>query len=150
MGALAAQAWTLMWKARIRRNDRGFAAVEMLVTVAIVVLIGTVAIFALGRSDRAQLHSDAAEIALILQQARLQAAETGRPVEVQYSQDDRSIATPSALHEFGRGVTSSSDSARILIRPSGENEGLDLVLVAGTSTRSVQLDWLTGQVRVTP
>lgn len=142
-----------MWKARSprkHRNARGFAAVEMLVTVAIVVLIGTVAIFALGRSDRAQLQNDVAEIALILQQARLQAAETGRPVEVLYSQDDRSIATPTAVYEFGRGVTSETESARILIRPSGENEGLDLVLAAGDLTRSVALDWLTGQIRVSP
>ncbi len=139
-----------MWKARYHQRHRGFAAVEMLVTVAIVVLIGTVAIFALGRSDRAQLQSDASEIALILQQARLQAAETGRPVEVTYSQDDRTIATPTAVHEFGRGVTSSTDSTRILIRPSGENEGLDLVLLAGDLSRTVRLDWLTGQIRVAP
>jgi Tfp pilus assembly protein FimT len=122
----------------------------MLVTVAIVVLIGTVSILALGRTDRAQLQNEVSEIALVLQQARLQAAETGRPVEVQYSQADRSISTPTALHEFGRGVTSSTDSARILIRPSGENEGLDLVLMAGDLTRSVELDWLTGQIRVGP
>ncbi len=119
-------------------------------TVAIVVLIGTLAIFALGRSDRAQLQSDVAEIALILQQARLQAAETGRPVEVQYSQRDRSLSTPTALHEFGRGVSSPTNSARVIIRPSGENEGLDLILVAGDFTRSVELDWLTGQIRVAP
>ena len=141
-----------MWKARAHRNHsaRGFAAVEMLVTVAIVVLIGTVAIFALGRTDRAQLQDDAAGIALVLQQARLQAAETGRPVEVLYSQEDRSISTPTALHEFGRGVTSSTDSTRLLIRPSGENEGLELVLLAGELSRSVVLDWLTGQIRVGP
>lgn len=135
---------------RKSQQTRGFAAVEMLVTVAIVVLIGTLAIFLLGRSDRAQLQNDAAEIALILQQARLQAAESGRPVEVQYSQRDRSISTPTAVYEFGRGVTSDTESARIIIRPSGENEGLDLVLAAGDFTRAVELDWLTGQIRVSP
>lgn len=141
-----------MWKARRhnRSRARGFAAVEMLVTVAIVVLIGTVAIFVLGRTDRAQLQADATEIALVLQQARLQAAETGRPVEVQYSQDERSISTPTALHEFGRGVTSSTESVRLVIRPSGESEGLELQLSAGDHTRSVELDWLTGQIRVGP
>ncbi|MDP5086679.1 MAG: hypothetical protein NWQ23_14775 [Yoonia sp.] len=140
-----------MWKARRskrRRSTRGFAMVEVLVTVAIVILVGTVAIFALGRSDRAQLQNDVAEIALILQQARLQAAETGQPVEVQYSREDRSLATPTASYEFGRGVTSTTESARIVIRPSGESEGLDLVLVAGDFTRSVALDWLTGQIRI--
>lgn len=146
-------ALTPMFRARTSKKTRstvGFAAVEMLVTVAIVVLIGTVAIFVMGRSERAQLQDDVAEIALILQQARLQAAETGRPVEVLYSQADRSLATPTAVHEFGRGVTSTTDSARILIRPSGENEGLDLILVAGDFTRSVELDWLTGQIRIAP
>lgn len=142
-----------MFKAKRPRKtirNRGFAAVEMLVAVAIVVLIGTVAIFMLGRSDRAQLQNDVAEISLILQQARLQAAESGRPVEVLYSQRERSVATPMAVHEFGRGVTSSTESARVVIRPSGENEGLDLVLIAGDFTRSVELDWLTGQIRVSP
>ena len=124
--------------------------VEVLVTIAIVVMIGTITIFALGRTDRAQLQNDAAAIALVLQQARLQAAETGQPVEVQYSQKERTVATPTAAHVLGRGVSSPTVSARILIRPSGESEGLDLVLVAGALTRSVELDWLTGQIRLSP
>ena len=140
-----------MWKARPRRkHSGGFATVEVLVTVAIVVLIGTVSIVALGRTDRAQLNDDVASVALILQQARLQAAETGRPVEVIYSQDDRSIASPRDLYAFGRNVSSPTDSARILIRPSGENEGLDLVLEAGNHRRTVAIDWLTGQIRLSP
>lgn len=142
-----------MFKARSSKKTRGtsgFAAVEMLVTVAIVVLIGTVGILVMGRSERAQLQDDVAGIALILQQARLQAAESGRPVEVLYSQPDQSLSTPTAVFEFGRGVTSTTESASILIRPSGENEGLDLVLVAGDFTRSVELDWLTGQIRIAP
>ncbi|MEO1639572.1 MAG: hypothetical protein AAFU41_10050 [Pseudomonadota bacterium] len=146
-----APATPLMWKARPNRKPaRGFATVEVLVAVAIVVLIGTVSIFALGRTDRAQVQNDAAAIALILQQARLQAAESGRPVEIQYSQRDRSIATPRETHVFGRGVTSPTESARVILRPSGENEGLALILVAGDHRRAVTLDWLTGQIRVTP
>jgi len=148
-----ARALPQMWKARRRRQTRrtrGFATVEVLVTVAIVVLIGTISIFALNRTDRAQLTDDAAAIALVLQQARLQAAETGRPVEVQYSQRDRSIATPTATHTFRRAVESPTPSARVIIRPSGENEGLDLMLRAGDHRRIVSLDWLTGQIRVLP
>lgn len=142
-----------MWKARPfqkGRAARGFAMVEVLVTVAIVVLIGTIAIFAFGRSDRAQLHNEAAALALVLQQARLQAAETGQPIEVIYSQEAQTLSTPTGRHALARSVTSPTGSARVLIRPSGENEGLDLVLVAGDQSRSVTLDWLTGQIRVTP
>lgn len=116
-------------------------------TVAIVVLIGTISIFALGRTDRAQLDKDVAAIALALQQARLQAAETGQLVEIIYSQPDRSLSTPTTTLEFGRGVSSPTESARILMRPSGESEGLELVLVAGEMSRTVGVDWLTGQIR---
>lgn len=153
MDDLVALAWMQMWKVRPHRRPRGalgFAMVEVLVTVAIIVLIGATAIFALGRSDRAQLQNEVAEIALVLQQARLQAAETGRSVEVVYSQQDGSLATPTQQHQFGRGVTSATKSTRILIRPSGENDGLYLVLVAGDFTRSIELDWLTGQIRIAP
>lgn len=142
-----------MWKVRRPARGRsalGFAAVEMLVTVAIVVLIGTISIFALGRTDKAQLENDVASIALMFQQARLQAAETGRPVEVIYSQPDMSVTTPVETHIFGRGVTSPTESATIIIRPSGESEGLELELVSGDLSRTVGVDWLTGQVRLSP
>ncbi|MDX8349124.1 hypothetical protein SLH49_14155 [Cognatiyoonia sp. IB215446] len=116
--------------------------------VAIVVLIGTISILALGRSDRATLQNDVAEIALLLQQARLRAAETGQPVLVEYSEADRTLRTAFTAHELDRAVTSPTESTQISIRPSGENEGLNLVLVAGAHERSVELDWLTGQIRL--
>ncbi|MDX8353211.1 GspH/FimT family pseudopilin [Cognatiyoonia sp. IB215182] len=139
-----------MWKARRRPTlqTRGFATVEVLVAVAIVVLIGTISVLALGRSDRASLQNDVAEIALLLQQARLRAAETGQPVFVEYSETDRVVRTEFTAHELDRAVASPTESTRISIRPSGENEGLNLVLVAGAHERSVELDWLTGQIRL--
>jgi Tfp pilus assembly protein FimT len=144
-----------MWKAkrqnrRCSATNKGFATVEVLVTVAIVMLIGTISIMALGRSDRAVLQDDVASIALALQQARLQAAETGRPVAVVFSQDDRTLTAGSLEHTLARGVSSPNETTRIFIRPSGENEGLDLLLVSGTHSRAVELDWLTGQVRLSP
>lgn len=144
-----------MWKVNRRnlRRDlmgRGFATVEVLVAVAIVVLIGAISILALGRSDRANLQSDVASIALVLQQARLQAAETGQPVAVEYLQDDQTLKAGFSEHRLERGVTSPNETTRIMIRPSGENEGLNLILVAGEHSRSVELDWLTGQIRLSP
>jgi Tfp pilus assembly protein FimT len=142
-----------MWRAKRhtrRRSARakGFATIEVLVTVAIVMLIGTISILALGRSDRAVLQSDVASIALALQQARLQAAETGQPVEIEYTQDDQTLRAGVTAHTLTQGVTSPNETARIFIRPSGENEGLDLLLVVGDHSRSVELDWLTGQIRL--
>lgn len=129
---------------------RGFATVEVLVTFAIVVLIGAMAITVLGRSDTRMLQSDAARLALILQQARLQAAETGLGVQVIFDAADRALRTPLAIHTLAGGVTTTTPSTTVLIRPSGENEGLDLVLTAGNLRQIVTLDWLTGQVRIAP
>ncbi len=126
-----------MWKARrstffSRQPNAGFATVEVLVTVAIVVLIGTISILALGRSDRANLQDDVASVALTLQQARLFAAESGQPVEVTYSQEQRTLTTAVSEHELMRGVTSPTPTTTIRIRPSGESEGFNLVLVGGS------------------
>ncbi|MEL6682948.1 MAG: hypothetical protein AAFQ09_09920 [Pseudomonadota bacterium] len=141
-----------MWKARQRKRalTGGFATVEVLVAVAIVVLIGTISILALGRSDRATLQSDVASIALVLQQARLQAAESGQPVLIEFSEENKTLRGGVAQHTLNRVVSSPTESARVFIRPSGENEGLNLVLVAGPHERAVELDWLTGRVRVSP
>ena len=135
-----------------RRNGRshGFATVEVLVTVAIVILIGSISILALGRSDQAVLQDDVAAVALALQQARLQAAETGQSVTVEYNADDLTLRAGVAEHTLSRGVTSPNDTSRFDIRPSGENDGLQLELVAGDLSRIVELDWLTGQIRLSP
>ncbi|WP_373636826.1 Tfp pilus assembly protein FimT/FimU [Yoonia sp. BS5-3] len=142
-----------MWKAKRpfsgRRNgSRGFATVEVLVTVAIVILIGSISILAFGRSDRAALQDDVAGIALALQQARLEAAETGRSVAVEFDADDGILRAGRAEHTLSRGVSSTNETTRLQIRPSGENEGLALELVAGEVSRIVELDWLTGQIRL--
>lgn len=141
-----------MWKASRRRGSTtgGFATVEVLVAVAIVVLIGTISILALGRSDRAHLQSDVASVALVLQQARLQAAETGQPIAIEYSQEERTLRAGAIAHTLDRAVTSPNETTRISIRPSGENEGLNFVLVAGDHQRAVELDWLTGSIRISP
>lgn len=133
-----------------RRRQTGFATVEVLVTVAIVILVSTISIAALGRPDQARLQGDVADLALALQQARLLAAESGRPVAVTYDRATQTLTTPHMTHRLQTGVTSPNDDARIFIRPSGENEGLALTLVAGDRSRVVELDWLTGQVRLSP
>ncbi|GFE66492.1 GspH/FimT family pseudopilin [Litoreibacter roseus] len=134
---------------RRRRGQGGFATLEVLVTVAVVLLVGTVSIFAMGQSDGARLRADAAAIALMLQQARLEAVESGKPVSVEYSKDTRSLVTARSQHTLSRGVDSDSPSRRVTIRPSGESRGFAISLKAGPRTQTVHLDWLTGRVQVT-
>lgn len=117
--------------------------------MAIVLLVGTLAIVALtSNSARARLQDEVAAVALFLQQARLQATETGRNVEITFNQQDGTLEAGTRSHEFARGITSPTPSTALRIRPSGENEGLVLTLVSGDLSRTVEIDWLTGRVRL--
>lgn len=133
---------------RRRTFSPGFATVEVLVAVAIVALIGTVAILGLGGMDRARLNGEAAAVRLFLQEARMRALEGGRPIEIVLSSQDGILQAGPAAHVFARGISVSPDAARIVLQPSGENEGLELVLARDVHTMRVSLDWLTGRVEV--
>jgi Tfp pilus assembly protein FimT len=127
---------------------RGFATVEVLVAVAIVVLIGTLSVLSFGGTDRARLAAEAAEVGLFLQETRMRALEGGRAIEIVLSAKDGLLVAGSERHVFERGVTVSPDAARIILQPSGENQGLDLTLARNQEVAHVRLDWLTGKVEV--
>lgn len=139
---------------RIRRHGarrggaKGFAAVEVLVAVAIVVMIGTIAILSFGGTDRARVTTEAAEVGLFLQEARMRALEGGRPVEIVLSAKDGVLAAGSARHVFTRGITVAPEEARIVLQPSGENAGLGLTLSRDDAVAHVSVNWLTGRVEV--
>lgn len=116
--------------------------------VAIVVLIGTLAVLSFGGTDRARLNAEAAEVGLFLQEARMRALEGGRPVEIVLSGKDGVLVAGPARHVFGRGVTATPDEARVVLQPSGENQGLDFMLARGDDVARVSVDWLTGKVQV--
>lgn len=142
-----------IFKVRCRRRrtgQKGFATVEVLVAVAVIVIVGTLGFLTFGNRDTARLRSEAADVALFLQQARLRAAESGQPVAVAF--DDRSGALTSGTRSYvlDGGVRGSAAPARLRIAPSGENDGLILTLAAGDARTRVRLDWLTGRVEVGP
>jgi Tfp pilus assembly protein FimT len=131
-----------------RPRARGFATVEVLVAVAVVVLISTLAILGFGGADRARLNAEAAEVGLFLQEARMRALEGGRPVEIVLSAKDGVLVAGSKRHVFRRGITVAPDEARLVLQPSGENQGLDLMLGRNAEMAHVRIDWLTGKVEV--
>lgn len=133
---------------RRRLAAAGFATVEVLVAVAVVILIGTVAILAFGGTDRARLTSEAAEVGLFLQEARMRALEGGRPVEIVLSAKEGILQAGPERHVFARGITVSPDEARVVLQPSGENQGLYFTLARNAETARVSVDWLTGRVEV--
>jgi Tfp pilus assembly protein FimT len=131
-----------------RRHAPGFATVEVLVAVAILVLISSLAIVSFGGSDRARVTAEAAEVGLFLQEARMRALEGGRPVEIVLSAREGILAAGPAQHSFARGITVQPDTARLVLQPSGESQGLTLVLARDEAQARVTVDWLTGRVEV--
>ena len=133
---------------RRRHISQGYALIEVLAAMTIVVLIGTLAFLSFGNQDRRRLDAEAAEVALLLQSARMRALEAGRPVEIVVSGDQRVVDAGGQQVAFDRSVELRPNEARGLLRPSGNSNGLSLTLSRGDARKTVTLDWLTGQVVV--
>lgn len=116
--------------------------------MAIVVLIGTMAFLAFGNQDQRRLNAEAAEVALLLQGARMRSLEAGRPIEIVVSADKRVIDVGGKQVVFDRDVRLSPKDANILLSPSGNSDGLEVVLIRNEARKTVTLDWLTGRVAV--
>ena len=109
--------------------------------------IGVVSFIAFsGGSDRARVQADAAEIALFLQQARLRALETGQAVPVRI--DAGKISANQTMLPLSDGMELAPSQARLTLRPSGENEGLELSVTRNGARADISVDWLTGRVTV--
>ncbi|MEM7472987.1 MAG: prepilin-type N-terminal cleavage/methylation domain-containing protein [Pseudomonadota bacterium] len=127
---------------------RGYALVEMLVAMAIVVTIGTLAFLAFGNQDQRRLNAEAAEVALHFQNARMRALEAGRPIEIVVSADHAVIDAGGEQLALPVGLSISPQSAEVIMHPSGGSPGLELVLTRNDARKTVTLDWLTGRVYV--
>ncbi|MEL7349734.1 MAG: hypothetical protein AAFN17_18430 [Pseudomonadota bacterium] len=135
-------------RARRRHISEGYALVEVLAAMTIVVLIGTLAFLSFGNQDSRRLDAEVAEVALLLQSARMRALEAGRPVEIVISADQRVLDAGGRQIAFDRSVGIEPAEATILLRPSGNSNGLQLTLTRGDARKIVTLDWLTGQVAI--
>lgn len=133
-----------------RRSDstRGYALVEVLAAMGIVVLIGTLAFLAFGNQDQRRLDADAAEVALFLQQTRMRALEAGRPIEIVLSARDGVLDAGGRQIAFDGGVQIAPERAAIVMSPSGRSDGLRMTLSRNAAATTITLDWLTGRVLV--
>lgn len=135
-------------QSRRRTQTAGYTTIEVLVALAVFLLVGTVGIALFSGGDRARLKADGADIALALQAARLTALESGRNVEITVNEERSQIMINGELYELGRNVGVDADRSYVVLQPSGTSEGLRLQLFRGSETLLVELDWLTGRVRL--
>ena len=126
----------------------GYALIEILAAMAIVVLVGTLAFLAFGNQDQRRLDTEAADVALLLQEARMRALEAGRPIEIVVSARDRVLDAGSRQIRFSDKTSIQPEQARIILAPSGSSDGLRLVMSRNDARKAVTLDWLTGRVLV--
>ena len=131
-----------------RRRAKGVTTIEVLVAVVITLMIGSLAVLSFGGTDRRAVSLEAGEVAVFLQEARMRAQETGRAVEIIINDDAGLIDAGGVQHQFGRSITVAPQSARLLLYPTGQSDGLTLTLTKGAQSREVTLDWLTGRVAV--
>ncbi|MEM6888126.1 MAG: hypothetical protein AAF636_08305 [Pseudomonadota bacterium] len=131
---------------RRRHAGQGFATLEVLVAVAVVVAISTLSVLSFGRTDRRAVTTEAAALALFLQQERIRSLETGRNVQILVLERENAVQAGNQRFDAARNVQVSSQIARATLRPSGENEGLVIELVKNDVSTRVVVDWLTGRV----
>lgn len=133
---------------RRSHKTHGYALVEVLAAVGVVVLIGTMAFLAFGNQDKRRLDAEVAEVALLLQEARMRALEAGRPIEIVLSARERVLDAGGRQVSFDPAIEIAPERADIIMSPSGSSEGLEMTLTRNNVRKVVTLDWLTGQVRV--
>jgi len=130
------------------RRTQGFATIEVLVAVAIILMVGTIATITFGSTDRREVARGVAETALFLQETRMRALELGRPIEIVVAGDAGIIDAGGIQHRFGRGLTVTPDDARLIMQPTGQSDGLTLQLAKGDHSGQLTLDWLTGRIDI--
>lgn len=133
---------------RRSHSTRGYALIEVLAAMAIVVLIGTMAFLTFGNQDKRRLDAEAAEVALLLQEARMRALEAGRPIEIVLLGRERVLDAGGRQIAFDPSTDIAPERVEIILSPSGSSDGLEMTLTRNEARKTVTLDWLTGQVRV--
>ena len=78
----------------------------------------------------------------------MRAQELGRPIEIVVAGPEGLIDAGGRQHTFARGLTVSPTQARIVLLPTGQSDGLNLVFAKGNQSAGVTLDWLTGRVDI--
>ncbi len=146
-------------KRRMKRRERGFTLLELLVVLAIVALVVVIALPRIGAGlPGAALDAGARRIAAGLNEARSLAVVRNRAVRFTLNGAAKRFTVgggagaplPATL-----GITLITGAAEVVgaaqgsIRffPDGSSTGGRIVLSGRGGTRTIEVDWLTGRIR---
>jgi general secretion pathway protein H len=139
-----------LWRHR-RRGHAGFSLIEVLIALALVAAMTTMAVVTLapGR-ELAQLRMEAAEVASLLATARGQAITGRRFVHVVIDPRSNSVSIAAAQrHTLSApaALVAAGDGERhaILFRPDGESSGGTVAIRSGDRLAVITVDWLSGR-----
>jgi general secretion pathway protein H len=119
--------------------ESGFTLLELLVVLAVIGLIAGLAAPRFSALAQPSLRQVATDIALELRATRLQALRSGRVVEL----------APAALAARLPASVSlaAAPAAPLVFYPDGRSSGGRWQVADGSSTATLEIDWLTGAVR---
>ncbi len=146
--------------ARRGRRQQGFTLLEILLVLVLMVMAAGLVLPALLNSGSAQIRSAGRMVAAALQRSREYAINQQRPVTLVVDVNQRLLEIPGQLRarrlapelilEVFTARSELLDEARAGIRffPDGSSSGGRITMSAGPVQAYVDVDWLTGQVRV--
>ena len=145
---------------------KGLTLFELLLVLAILATTAVVVLPRLGSSPRADLEAAARVVAAGFRQARSQAVTTGEPTVVlldlerkklllegksEAAKGHRSRSLPRAVNYklyTAQSEQTSETRAGIRFYPDGSSTGGRVTATAGQHERLVDVDWLTGAIRI--
>jgi len=148
------------------RLSRGFTFFELLLVLAIIATTAVVVVPRLGASPRADLEAATRVLAAGFRQGRSQAVTTGEQVVVVLDLDRKQfslqggvgVRAPARVRALPRAVAyelftarseqRSKSQAGIRFYPDGTSTGGRITATAGQHQRLVDVDWLTGMIRI--
>jgi general secretion pathway protein H len=141
------------------RRDDGFTLLEILIVIAIAgAVLGIIVTHGPVRSQALQTRSAAGVLAQTFRLARAQAMERSQVVSVVIDPQRHSFASdlgPVRVLEPGMAVTllpgtipGPGDTGLVRFSPDGSASGGGVVLGSGKRRLRIDVEWLTGRVRV--